>query len=108
MNPLTVRVMDEIGIDVREQRSKSVREYMGRMAFDDAVIVCRRAEDDCPTLLADAKRQQRWLFDDPARAEGTEEEQLAAFRAVRDAIDARIQLWLAEAAESERPKPAHS
>lgn len=102
MNPLTVQVMDEIGIDVRGQRSKSVREYMGRMKFDDAVVVCRRAEDDCPTIFADAKRQHRWIFDDPARAEGTDEQRLTAFRAVRDAIDARIQLWLTETAEAER------
>ena len=106
IHPLTIQVMDEIGIDVRGQRSKSVREYMGRAAFDDAIIVCRRAEDDCPTLLADAKRQHRWIFDDPARAEGSEADQLAVFRAVRDAIDARIQLWLAENAEAARPKPA--
>ena len=105
MNPLTIAVMDEIGIDVREQRSKSVREYMGRMAFDDAIIVCRRAEDDCPTLFADARRQHRWIFDDPARAEGSDEERLAVFRAVRDAIDARIRLWLAEVAEAERQRP---
>ncbi|HYO88126.1 MAG TPA: arsenate reductase ArsC [Candidatus Limnocylindrales bacterium] len=103
MNPMTIKVMDEIGIDVSGQRSKSVREYMGRMSFDDAIIVCRRAEDDCPTLLADAKRQHRWIFDDPAKAEGTEEEKLAVFRAVRDRIDARIQLWLAENTEAERP-----
>ena len=105
IHPLTIKVMDEIGIDVRDQRSKSVREYMGRTAFDDAIVVCRRAEDDCPTLLADAKRQHRWIFDDPARAEGTEDEQVAFFRAVRDLIDARIQLWLAETAEAERPRP---
>jgi arsenate reductase len=103
LNPFTIQVMDEIGIDVRSQRSKSVREYMGRAAFDDAIIVCRRAEDDCPTLLADAKRQHRWLFDDPAAVEGSDAEKLAAFRSVREAIDARIQLWLAEIAEAQRP-----
>ncbi|MBW4436915.1 MAG: arsenate reductase ArsC [Pleurocapsa minor GSE-CHR-MK-17-07R] len=100
LHPLTVQVMAEVGIDVSGQRSKSVTEYMGRAFFDDAMIVCRRAEDDCPTINADAKRVHRWIFDDPARASGTDEEKLAAFRAVRDQIEARIRLWLAETAEA--------
>ncbi len=102
IHPLAIQVMDEIGIDIRGQRSKSVREYMGRIVFDDAIIVCRRAEPHCPTLVADARRSQRWLFDDPAQVTGSDAEKLAAFRVVRDQIDARIQLWLAETAESER------
>ncbi len=102
LHPLTVEVMLERGVDVSGQRSKSIREYMGKIMFDDAVIVCRRAEDDCPTINADARRIHRWIFDDPARAEGTNEEQLAIFREVRDQIEARIKLWLAETAEAER------
>jgi arsenate reductase len=102
LNPLTIQAMAEIGIDVSGQRSKSIREYMGRMSFDDAVIVCRKAEDDCPTLNADAKRIHRWLFEDPVRAEGSSEEKLAKFREVRDQIEARIKLWLAETEEAER------
>lgn len=102
LNPLTIQVMQEIGIDVSGQRSKSLREYMGRLTFDDAVIVCRKAEDDCPRINADAKRIHRWLFDDPARADGTDEEKLARFREVRDQIEARIKLWLAETEEAER------
>ncbi len=102
LHPLTTEVMREVGIDVSGQRSKSIREYMGRMTFDDAIIVCRNAEADCPRVSADAKRIHRWLFDDPAKAEGSPEEQLARFRAVRDQIEWRIKLWLAETAEAER------
>lgn len=102
LHPMTVKVMQEIGIDVSGQRSKSIKEYMGRMHFDDAIIVCRRAEDDCPTINADSKRTQRWLFEDPVRAEGTEAEQIEAFREVRDQIEARMKLWLAEITEAER------
>jgi arsenate reductase len=102
LHPLTVQVMQEVGIDIRDQRSKAVKEYMGRMQFDDAVIVCRKAEDDCPRINADAKRIHRWLFEDPARAEGTDEEKLAKFREVRDQIEARVRLWLAETEEAER------
>lgn len=102
LHPLTVQVMQEVGIDIRDQRSKAVKEYMGRMQFDDAVIVCRKAEDDCPRINADAKRIHRWLFEDPVRAEGTDEEKLAKFREVRDQIEARVRLWLAETEEAER------
>jgi arsenate reductase len=102
LHPMTVQVMQEVGIDVSGQRSKSTREYMGYMTFDDAVIVCRKAEDDCPLINADAKRIHRWLFEDPVRAEGSDEEKLVRFREVRDQIEARIKLWLAETEEAER------
>ncbi|MCU0499321.1 MAG: arsenate reductase ArsC [Anaerolineae bacterium] len=102
IHPLTIRVMNEIGIDLSEHRSKSVKEYMGRFEFDDAIIVCRSAEENCPTISADAKRVHRWIFDDPAKAQGTEEQQLQVFRQVRDQIEARLTLWLAETAEMKR------
>jgi arsenate reductase len=102
IHPMTVKVMQEIGIDVSGQRSKGVKEIMGRHTFDDAIIVCRRAEDDCPTLSADARRIHRWIFEDPVRETGTEDQQLAKFREVRDQIEARIKLWLAETHEAER------
>lgn len=101
LHPLTVQVMAEMGIDLSGQRSKSIKEYMGRIMFDDAIIVCRKAEDDCPRINADTKRIHRWIFEDPVRAEGDEAEKLARFREVRDQIEARIKLWLAETEEAE-------
>ncbi|MCC6615697.1 MAG: arsenate reductase ArsC [Anaerolineae bacterium] len=103
IHPYTIRVMDEIGLDIRQQYSKNIKDYMGRVQFDDAVIVCRRFDENCPTTYADARYIHRWLFDDPVQATGTEEEKLDAFRAVRDRMEARITLWLAEVAESMRP-----
>jgi len=102
LHPMTVTVMEEIGIDVSGQRSKGMKEIMGRMTFDDAIIVCRKAEDDCPKLSADARRIHRWIFEDPVRVEGTDQERLTKFREVRDQIEARIKLWLDEMAEAER------
>lgn len=102
VHPMTIQVMQEIGVDVSGQRSKGLKEIMGRMSFDDAIIVCRKAEDDCPTINADARRIHRWIFEDPVRAEGTDEEKLAKFCEVRDQIEARIKLWLAETEEAER------
>lgn len=102
IHAMTIQVMQEVGIDLRGQRSKPVSEMLGRMSFDEAIIVCRRAEDDCPTIAGTTRSIQRWIFEDPVRAEGTDEEKLAAFRQVRDQIEARIRLYLAEDAEAAR------
>lgn len=102
LHPLVIQVMKENGIDITGQQSKSVREFMGRVQFDDAVIVCRKTEDNCPSLSADARRIHRWIFQDPVSISGTDEEKLAKFREVRDQIEARIKLWLAETEEAER------
>jgi len=75
---------------------------LGHINFTEAIIVCRRAEEDCPTIAGTTRQIQRWLFDDPARAGGNDEEKLVKFREVRDQIEARIKLWLAETAEAER------
>jgi arsenate reductase len=104
INPLTIKVLEEIGVDTSKFTSKGIKEIMGRMDFDDAIIVCRKAEEQCPTINADARRIHRWLFDDPVKAEGTEEEKLAKFREVRAQIDSRLQLWIAENAEAEWTK----
>ncbi|MEP7291360.1 MAG: arsenate reductase ArsC [Chloroflexota bacterium] len=99
VNPYTVRVMDEVGIDIRNQSAKSVREFMGKVQFDHTVIVCRRAEPNCPTIYPDSRYYQRWLFDDPAAVVGDDTEKLARFRDVRDQIDERLKLWIAETLE---------
>ena len=96
MNPFTVRVMEEIGIPLTGQYSKDVREYMGKSHFGYLVTVCANAEERCPTTFPGVGQRMHWAFDDPAAAEGTEEEKLAEFRTVRDQIDRRIRSWLAE------------
>ncbi len=104
IHPFTVKVLEEIGIDISGQYSKNVKDYMGRKQFDDAVIVCRRFDENCPSIYADARNIHRWLFDDPALATGTDEEILAMFRSIRDQIEARIKLWIAEVEEAKRPE----
>lgn len=84
INPMAVRVMAEIGIDVSEQRSKSVVELMGEQ-FDYVVTVCDHAREACP-VFPGGTRKLHWSFDDPASAEGSEEERLEVFRRVRDEI----------------------
>lgn len=96
IHPLAERVMQEIGISLEGQRSKDVTEYLGRMHFGYLITVCSHAEEKCPTAWPDVSRRFHWAFDDPAAAQGTEEEKLAVFRRVRDEIESRIKAWLAE------------
>lgn len=101
VNPMTVQVMKEVGIDISDQYSKTAMEYYGKIEFDIAIIVCRKAEDDCPKIAGTTRTVQRWIIDDPLSAQGTDEEKLAKFRDVRDQIQFRLKLWLAEDMEAD-------
>jgi arsenate reductase len=89
VNPLAVRVMAEAGVDLSGQRSKSVDEYLGR-GLDLLVTVCGGAKESCPAFPGKVGEQRHWPVDDPAGAEGTEDEVLAVFRRVRDEIEERV------------------
>ena len=93
INPTAVRVMAELGIDISEQRSKSVVEMMGEH-FDYVITVCDRARGACPVFPGRAIKLH-WGFDDPAAALGTEEECLQVFRRVRDEIISSVQHFVA-------------
>ena len=96
LNPLTVKVMDEVGIDISGQTSKGVDTYLGKMLFQYLVTVCDDADKNCPTVWPGVNTRMHWSFQDPAAVEGPEEEKLAKFREVRDLIEAKIKSWLAE------------
>lgn len=94
VRPLAIRAMDEIGIDISGHRSKAVEEFAGQR-FDFAITVCAEAEEACP-YFPGAAAQLHWAFDDPSGAQGTEEEQLAVFRRVRDEIGDHIRAFTAD------------
>ncbi len=96
MNPLTIKVMEEIGISLEGQYSKSLREYLGRQLFAYLVTVCADAEAKCPSVWPGVQYRLHWKFDDPAAAVGTEEQKLAKFREVRDQIEAAIKQFVAQ------------
>ncbi len=96
INPYTIKVMHEAGIDIRDHKSKGVKEYLGKEHFHYLVTVCSNAEKNCPTVWPGVNERLYWPFDDPAAASGDEEEILAVFRRVRDQIDAKVKAWLAE------------
>jgi arsenate reductase len=94
VDPRAAKVMSEIGIDISGQRSKGMNEYRGTL-FDLAVTVCDEAKEICPIcgvgLEAPAtapasKKTIHKTFKDPATAKGSEEDQLAVFRQIRDEI----------------------
>ncbi len=99
MNPLTVKVMQEKGVSLEGQHSKSLRDYLGRQLFAYLVTVCADAEEKCPSVWPGVQYRLHWKFDDPAAATGTEEQRLTKFREVRDLIDMRIQQFIAEVRE---------
>jgi arsenate reductase len=89
VRPLAIRAMDEIGVDISGQESKTLDRYLGE-SFDYVVTVCDAANEACP-FFSGAQRRLHWSFEDPAAAEGSEEQHLAVFRNVRDQIKGRIE-----------------
>jgi arsenate reductase len=81
VHPKAIAVLGEIGID-HEGVSKNTDKFRG-IDFDLVVTVCDAAAENCPVWLGKGKRVHMG-FPDPAKAEGIEEEILAAFRKVRD------------------------
>jgi arsenate reductase len=99
VHPLAIKVMAEIGIDITNQRSKSVAEFAGQ-EFDYVVTLCGDdAKVICPVFFGKAKERLHWNFADPAEAEGSDPEVLSVFRKVRDQIKTRIEKFIKEARE---------
>lgn len=87
VHPLAIRVMGEVGIDISRQTSKPVREFLPPHGTppDLVVTVCAAAARNCPHFPGRVERWH-WPFDDPAQAPGSDADQLAAFRRIRDEI----------------------
>ncbi|KYG26103.1 arsenate reductase (thioredoxin) [Alkalihalobacillus trypoxylicola] len=88
LNPHAVKAMKEVGIDISNQTSDIIDSNILNNA-DFVVTLCGDAADKCPMTSANVKRDH-WGFDDPAKAEGTEEEKWLIFQRVRNEIGERI------------------
>lgn len=86
LNPGAVSIMKEDGIDISNHTSNHVDEYRD-VEFDYVITVCDHAKERCPIFPSKAKRFH-YNFPDPAKAKGTDEEILLAFRNVRNEIKA--------------------
>jgi arsenate reductase len=92
INPLTVRVLAQEGLDVAGLRSKDVSEFV-EQDFDYVITVCDSAAEECPVFPA-ARERLHWSFRDPAAVEGTEPEKLAAFQETLRGMRQRISLFV--------------
>jgi arsenate reductase len=92
--PEAQEVMCEVGIDISNQWSKSVMDYMGKVNFGYVITVCADAEENCPAIFLNMGIHEHWPFDDPAKVD--EEQRLESARRVRGQIEQRLRLWLIE------------
>jgi arsenate reductase len=100
VNPYTVRVLTEEGIDASGFRSRSLAEFAGQQ-FDFAITVCDSAAQECP-FFPGARAQLHWSFPDPAAVEGDDAAKLAAFRNTVREMRRRIHDFILQAGAGDR------
>ena len=99
INPTAVEVMNEIGIDITEQKPKDINTYLGRDLISYIVTVCSNAENSCPRIWPGVLDNNRhyWPIADPSEMKVEGEEKKEAFRRTRDLLKENIEKWLADA-----------
>ena len=88
VRPEAIFAMSELGVDISGQTSKTMERYLGE-PFDCVITVCDDANEACP-VFPGAENRLHWSFQDPSRAQGSDEERLEVFRTARNEIQARI------------------
>jgi arsenate reductase len=88
-NPRAIAVMAEAGVDISSQVSTRLSDAMLHNA-DYLITVCGHADEHCP-VPPPGTRKEHWPLNDPAKATGSEEEIMAAFRVTRDEVHQRVQ-----------------
>lgn len=99
LNPLAIEVMREIGIDISQNKTKSVFDfYKQGKCYDFVITVCDEFQaQKCPVFPGTSViKRFHWSFDDPASFQGGWKERLKKARVVRDQISQKIDLWLKE------------
>jgi len=92
VNPVAIQAMAEAGVDISNQKPKTLRIFLSE-PWDYIITVCDRANETCPVFPGDHERVH-WSFEDPAAAIGTDIERLTVFRRVRGEIAQRIRLFV--------------
>lgn len=103
VHPLAIRALAEIGINITSHRSKHLDEFLGQNV-ETVITVCGKADQVCPMFPGQVNRHH-WGFDDPAHATGTEEEQMAVFRRVRDEIARVFRAYAAGRIDESKSRP---
>ena len=84
VHPKAITVLDEIGIDISSHTSKHMNDFLNQ-DIHTVITVCGNADQECPTYPGQFHRHH-WGFEDPAHAEGSEDEVMEVFRKVRNEI----------------------
>lgn len=95
IHPYTISTMRELGYDLSKQQPKDLWGLSKNQHFGIIITVCRKTEEDCPTIPGTSTRLY-WNIEDPAVFEGSDEEKFAKFRQVRDQIREQIINFLNE------------
>jgi arsenate reductase len=89
VNPFAIQAMKETGVDISSGYPKSVSQFLGQ-PFDYVITVCDDADKNCPNFTGKVGKRVHIGFPDPAKATGTDDQKMAAFRTVRDDIRKRF------------------
>ena len=92
VNPFAIQAMQARGIDISQQRSKHLGEFL-QQPFDYVITVCDHAAETCPVFPRPAQRVH-WSFPDPAVVAGSDEDKLESFIAVRDDLEKTLRKWV--------------
>jgi arsenate reductase len=84
VHPKAIASLEEIGIDVSDHTSKHMNDFLEQQ-IHTVITVCGNADQACPTYPGQVHRHH-WGFEDPAHAEGSEDEIMEVFRQIRDEI----------------------
>jgi arsenate reductase len=106
IHPLTIAVMQELGIDLASHSAKDVKDILGRMSVDYLIVVCNEANASCPRVFPGVKVRWFWSLPDPAVFAGSAEERLSRFRSVRDQIARKVREMISVTGAAELSLPA--
>jgi arsenate reductase len=106
INPLTLRVLQEIGLPTDELRAKQAQTFRGGMPFRYVISLSGGPAWMCVANWPNTVERLFWTFENPASTEDTDEDPLERFRDVRDQIEERIKAWVAEVRRSLSVQPS--
>ena len=95
LNPVAVEVMKEVGIDISQNKTKSVFDLCKQgKRYDYVITVCDESQAGSCPVFPGGGQKLHWSFDDPASFEGIDREKLEKTSRVRDEIRQKIGEWL--------------
>jgi len=101
LNPIVVDAMHEAGIDISQNKTKAVFDFVkSSQSFAYVITVCDEASAERCPIFPGVTTRLHWSFPDPSAAAGSREEKLAQTRVIRDAIKKQVKTWCAETCQA--------